>query len=343
VIKYYKSRYLDKPAVYVQEEGQWRGYALGGVLQRSSGLIPEVILAQTVEISQDQAETLIAILRAEAERVRAERAEAARSADPPDPPAPGLAAQAPVTAAPVTAAPVAAASLTPAPVTVEVARASSSSPRSRWPRWLPYALVGGAAVMVVVVLVVLAMTGSFGGGSGATASTGAPGITPAEVVATVGGRSITREQFDQRVVDFEAQYPDRVPDKKNAPDRYKLFQQDVLEYMITYELAAQKAEQLNLMVTDQDVQTQIDLILNTSFSGDQTKFDDALKQQGITMDQFKQTYKESTLFERVYNEVTKDVTAGPGSDALLDAKRKEAWQAWIEQAKAASGVTYTDG
>ena len=98
--KYYKSRYVDKPVVYVQEEGQWRAYAPRGVLQRSTGLIPEVILAQTVEISQDQAETLIGVMRAEAERIRVERAEAARSADTP---APSPALQAPVTAPAVTA------------------------------------------------------------------------------------------------------------------------------------------------------------------------------------------------------------------------------------------------
>jgi hypothetical protein len=334
VTKYYKSRYADKPVVYVQDEGQWRAYAPRGVLQRSTGLIPEVILAQTVEISQDEAQTLIGFMRAEAERIRAERAEAAGSAEPA---APSLAPQAPLTATPVTAT-----AVTATAVTAEVARASASSPRSRRRRWLPYTLVGSAAVVVVLILVVLAISGVFGGGSGATVSTGAPGAIPAEVVATVGGRPITREQFDQRVAGFEAQYPGRVPDKKSEPDRYKQFQQEVLDYMITYELASQKAEQLNITVTDQDVQTQIDLILNTSFSGDQTKFDAALEQQGITMEQFKQTYKESTLFERVYNEVTKDVTTVPDSDALLEARRKEAWQAWIDQAKAGAGVTYAE-
>jgi len=329
VAKYYKSRYLDKPAVYVQEEGQWRAYAPRGVLQRSTGLIPEVILAQTVEISQDQADTLIAIMRAEAERIRVERAEAARSADP------------------------LARSLAPqAPVTAEGTRTTYPSARSRRPRWLPYALVGGAAFVVLVVLVVLAVTGGFGSGPGApatqagadsTASTGASGATPTEIVATVGGRSITREQFEKRVGDFEAQYPGRIPDKQSAPDRYKLFQQDVLEYMITYELASRKAEQLNIMVTHQDVQTQIDLILKVSFGGDQTKFDAALEQQGITMDQFKQTYKESTLLEKVYNEVTKDVTTVPDGDPPLDARRKEAWRGWLEQARAEAGVTYADG
>lgn len=309
--KYYKSRDLDNPVVYVQEEGQWRGYAPSrGVLQQSAGPIPEVILAQTMEISRDQAETLIRIMRAEAERIEEGRAEVTRYPSNP-----------------------------------------SAPPRSRRPGWLVYALVGGAAAVMLVVVVVLATIEGFGDGPGLavtqtgatqTASTGVPGVPPADVVATVAGTSISKRQFDQRVADFEAQYAGQIPDKKSAPDRYKLFRQDVLEYMITYELASQKAQQLSITVTDQDVQTQIDTILKVSFSGDQIKFDDALKQQGITMDQFKQSYKESTLFQKVYDEVTKDVTTVPDS-TLLDAKQKEAWQEWIEQAKAASGVTYADG
>ena len=331
--RYYKSRNLNHPVVYVQEEGQWRGYAPGGVLQRSTGSIPEVILAQTVEITQDQAEMLLRIMRAETERIESQRAEAARVA--------GLPIQSSAPQAAVT------------PEAGPALQGPSSPPRSRRPSWLPYALAGGAAVIVVVVLVVLATTGGFWGGSGVpatqaggagAASTVAPGVLPAQVVATVGGRSITKEQLNRRVADFEAQYAGQIPDEKSAPDQYKLFQQDVLEYMITHELASQKAEQLNITVTDQDVQTQIDTILKGSYGGDQTKFDDALRQEGITMDQLKQTYKESMLFQKVYDEVTKGIVTVPDSDStLLDAKRTEAWQKWIAQAKAESGVTYAEG
>lgn len=255
----------------------------------------------------------------------------------------------------------------------------SSPPRPDRLRWLVYALVGGAAVVVLVVLVVLAITGGFGGGSGSpvaqagatqAASTGVPAVLPTDVVATVGSTSISKLRFDQRAADFEAQYASQIPDKNSQPDKYKLFRQDVLEYVITYELASQKAEQLKITVTDQDVQTWIDSIIKDAFSGDQAGFDASLKQQGMTLDQLKRSYKESTLFQKVYDQVTKDVTTIPDSDiqaqydahtrdsyagkslaevreaiksTLLDARRKEAWQKWIEQARAELGVTYADG
>jgi hypothetical protein len=62
----------------------------------------------------------------------------------------------------------------------------------------------------------------------------------------------------------------------------------------------------------------------------------------MTLDQLKRSYKESALFQKVYDQVTKDVTAIPDSDTQ-DARRKEVWQKWIEQARAQSGVTYADG
>jgi hypothetical protein len=227
----------------------------------------------------------------------------------------------------------------------------SSPPRSGRPRRLVYALVGGAAAVVLVVLVVLAITGGFGGASGSpvapdgatqTTGTGVSTVRPEDVVATVGGTLMSKQQLDQRVADFEAQYAGQIPNKNTQPDQYKLFRQDVLEYMITYELASQKAQQLNITVTDQDVQTWIDSIVKDAFGGDQAGFDASLEQQGMTLDQLKRSYKESALFQKVYDQVTKDVTAIPDSDTQ-DARRKEVWQKWIEQARAQSGVTYADG
>ena len=106
----------------------------------------------------------------------------------------------------------------------------------------------------------------------------------------------------------------RSPTRPPIPTNYKLFQQDVLEYMITYQLASQKAKELKITVTDAEVQTQIDSIKTSSFGGDQTQFDAALKQQGITLDQLKQSYKESMLLQKVYDEVTKNVTTVPDAD-----------------------------
>ncbi len=227
----------------------------------------------------------------------------------------------------------------------------SSPPRSGRPRRLVYALVGGGAAFLLVVLVVLATIGAFGSSSGApvtrpgaahTASSGVSDVVPEDVVAAVGGTLIVKQQFDQRVADFEAQYASQIPDKSTQPDRYKLFRQDVLEYMITYEVVAQKARQLNIAVTDQDVQTWVDSVVKDAFSGDQARFDASLKQQAMTLDQLKRSYKESTLFRKVYDQVTNEIATVPDGQTL-DARRKEVWQKWIEQARVESGVTYADG
>ena len=74
------------------------------------------------------------------------------------------------------------------------------------------------------------------------------------MLATVGGQEhqpAAARPEDRRL--RVAQYAGQIPDKTTAPDQYKLFQEDVLDYLITYELVSQKAAALSITVTDQDV------------------------------------------------------------------------------------------
>lgn len=161
-------------------------------------------------------------------------------------------------------------------------------------------------ILAVLVVLILAATVGLVAGCG--------GNLPKDAVAKVGSVIITQKAFDGRVADFSAQYAGQVPDKTGDPALYKQFQQDVLEYMITYEVASQAAAGMKITVTDDEVQKSIDSVLTSSFGGDQTKFDDALKQQGITMDQLKASYKESMLLQKVYDEVNKNVTTVADAD-----------------------------
>ena len=206
-----------------------------------------------------------------------------------------------------------------------------------------YAIVG-----IVVVLAIAAGVGTAFRGpgtaaqnSGNTQSSTSSDASAGEVIATIGTRSVTSGELQARIADFKVQYAGQVPDKVSDPANYRLFQQDVLEYMITYELAAQKAKELNITVTDADVQAEIDSIVTEVFGSDQAKFDDALKQQGITVEQLRSSYKESALLQKVYNEVTKNVATVPASD--LSDRQTAAWQAWIAQQKKAAAVTYGAG
>lgn len=71
--RYYKSRYLADPIVYVQEDDRWSSYAPAGVIRQSRGELSESILAQTVEIGRTEADSLIGCRLADAERVEAQR------------------------------------------------------------------------------------------------------------------------------------------------------------------------------------------------------------------------------------------------------------------------------
>ena len=205
-----------------------------------------------------------------------------------------------------------------------------------------------AIAAIVVVLAIAAGAGTALGGvraaaqnSGNTQTNTSGDSSAGEVIARIGDRSITSGELGARVADFEVQYAGQVPDKVSDPAGYKVFQLDVLDYMITYELAVQKAKELNITVTDADVQAEIDSILKDNFGGDQAKFDEALKQQGITIDQLRSSYKESALLQKVYDDVTKDVAAAP--EAGLSDRQTAAWQAWLAQQKQVAGVTYSDG
>jgi len=180
-------------------------------------------------------------------------------------------------------------------------------------------------VVLVVVVVLLAtagavvavvLTGEDTGGTGASAEPAArsdDGL-PDGAVAQVGEAYITQEQLDARVADFALQYQGSVPDAATDPEGYKEFTADVLDYMITLEVVKQKADDLQISVTDEDVQTEIDTILNETFGGDQAQFDAALESSNLTVDQLKASYKESMLLQAAYDEVTKDVTTVPDEE-----------------------------
>lgn len=175
-------------------------------------------------------------------------------------------------------------------------------------------------VAAVFVVLIIATTAGVAAGCG--------GGLPKDAMAKVGSVYITEKAFNARLADFETQYAGQIPDKTSDPDGYKEFQQQVLDYMVTYEIVKQKSQSLGISVSDAEVQKEIDSIVTNSFGGDQAKFDEALKAQNMTLDQLKMNYKESMLLQKAYDQVTKDVTSVPDADiqAYYDAHKTDYYQ-----------------
>jgi len=159
-------------------------------------------------------------------------------------------------------------------------------------------------LLAVVLLLVVALS------AGAVAGCG--GDLPSDAAAKVGDTLILQDLFDARVTEFAAQYS--VASEEEDPEGWKSFEADVLEYLITYEMAAQKAEEFGLTVTDEEIQAEIDSIITNYYEGDETKFNEDMTNYGMTVDGLKANYRESMLMQKVYEKVTEGVTTVPDED-----------------------------
>ena len=106
--------------------------------------------------------------------------------------------------------------------------------------------------------------------------------------------------------------PARSPTRATDPAGYKQFQQDVLEYMITYQLASQKAQELKITVTDAEVQKEIDSSSQTSLRRRPGQVRRRPQAAGHHPGPAQASYKESMLLQKVYDEVTKRHHHRPG-------------------------------
>ena len=156
---------------------------------------------------------------------------------------------------------------------------------------------------VVVAIFVLALAVAAGSMAGCGSD------MPSDAVAKVGDVSIKEDVLDQRAKEFGTQYGYSAED--TDPETWQAFKLDVLEYLITYEMAVQKATEYEVTVTDEEVQQEIDLIITNYYQGDEAAFTDELTAAGMTLDQLKASYKESMLMQAVYEKVTEGVTEVP--------------------------------
>ncbi len=172
-------------------------------------------------------------------------------------------------------------------------------------------------VVAILLLALVVVTGVVAGCGGGLSS---------DAVAKVGDTLILKADFDKRVQEFATQYS--VTPKEEDPEGWAKFEKDVLEYLVMYEVASQKAVELGVTVTDADVQAQIDEIIAGYYGGDQAAFQTDLENNYLTVDQLKVNYHESMLMQQVYEKVTAGVTTVPDADiqAYYDANSANYFQ-----------------
>lgn len=150
-----------------------------------------------------------------------------------------------------------------------------------------------------------------------------------EVVATVNGTEITKDDFVQT---YQSQYQQMAMQQQaggQAPDEEQLKTQ-VAEQLVNNELLRQGAEDAGIKATDKDIDTTLDEIAKQNGLGSGDEVVSALEQQGISAEQVRQD-AASQFAITTYIEQEADI-AEPSDEEL-----KAQYDALVEQQSAAGG------
>jgi foldase protein PrsA len=154
--------------------------------------------------------------------------------------------------------------------------------------------------LLPALLVALLVTGC-GGGSDAD-------DVPKDAVAVVDGREIPRTDFDELVDTAKKSYKAQKRDFPEAgSEEYQTLRNQIVQQLVQQVELEQAAEEMDIKVTDADIDKRLDQITKQYYGGDKKKLDKALADQKLTLEQVRESISNQMLSERIYNEVTKDV------------------------------------
>lgn len=159
--------------------------------------------------------------------------------------------------------------------------------------------------------------GGIGGGSSKKVSKGA--------VAQVGHTAISQAEFNGLLKQAERSYRSQ---KRAFPragtSEYATLQNQAIAFLVQRAEFAQKAKELGIVVTDKQVEDRLNQIKKQYFAGNEKRYQDQLKTQGLTDVQVHADLRAQIVSEGIFNKVTASVK-------ISDAAAQDYYNAHPEQ------------
>ncbi len=162
-----------------------------------------------------------------------------------------------------------------------------------------FSLAGRALAAAFVLTLTLAACG--GGDDGAA-------DVPADAIAVVGETPIPKAEFDALMSRAQESYEsqEREFPAVGTPEYQDLKSRAVAFLVQRYRFAAE-AEALDVTVEDTEVDERLDQIREESFEGDEEKFEEALENEGLTLEQAREEIRAQLMQEKLFEKVTENV------------------------------------
>jgi foldase protein PrsA len=155
---------------------------------------------------------------------------------------------------------------------------------------------------LVVLLCALASIGLAGCG-------GSDQDVPSDAVAVVDGQEIARSDYEALITQAKKSYKNQKRDFPAAGSQeFQTLRNQAVQFLVQREQFEQKAEDLDVEVTDKQVDARLEQIQKQYFGGDQKKFEKQLKEQGITEKQVRNDIRSQIISEKIFAQVTGKVS-----------------------------------
>ncbi len=134
------------------------------------------------------------------------------------------------------------------------------------------------------------------------------GDVPPDAIALIGDTKVPKAEFDALLERAKTTYKAQKREfpKVGSPEYQDLKTRAVAFLVQRYEFRAE-AEEMDIEITEDDVDKKLDALKKELFQGDEKKFQDALKKEGLTEEQAREEVRDRIVQEKIYEAVTKDV------------------------------------
>lgn len=153
--------------------------------------------------------------------------------------------------------------------------------------------------ILLCALVSFALAGC-GGGNDET--------VPTDAVAVVDGQEIAKTDYNALIAQAKKSYKNQKRDfPKAGSQEFQTLKNQAVQFLVQREQFEQEADNLDVNVTDKQVDARLAQIQKQYFGGDKKKYEKQLKAQGLSDKQVRTDIRAQIVSEKIFAKVTKDV------------------------------------
>lgn len=131
---------------------------------------------------------------------------------------------------------------------------------------------------------------------------------PANAVAVVDGEEIAKGDYDALLAQAKKSYTNQKREfPKAGSQEFQTLKNQAVQFLVQREQFEQEAADMDVEVTEKQVDARLEQIQKQYFGGDKKKYEAQLKQQGLSDAQVRRDIRSQIVSEKIFEQVTRGV------------------------------------